>query len=328
MAYPCTLNISQPANQQSTNDLVIYNNGDSAVSFSVSETQSSPSYAPDLLVAGGFPGLPPGWASIPELNWVTIKIANCGLKDARNVECRSIFNNLPERTDTIPRIPACSTAYIMTSYWFQSPPPQWADVTVDPNHLIEELDENNNSARVTFFPFFWSYNCSIEDVAWLSTNPSSGTVASAESTVIQVEINTTGLSEGDYEAFLLINCSGPIDTQLVVPVRLTVTSQSSTEVEEDQSPLGFEVSQNYPNPFNPQTAIQYTIPQDCWVKLSIHNLLGQKVRTLVDEKQSIGQKTIVWDGRSDKGEEMSSGVYFLRVEANNFVQTRKMVLMK
>jgi hypothetical protein len=328
MALPCSLKMSLPANKQSTQSLVLYNNGDSAVSFIVSETQSSPPHMPDLLVSGGFPGLPPGGISIPELHWVTIKIANCGLKDAKNVECRSIFSNLSERTDTIPTIPACSTTYITTSYWFDGPPPQWADVTVDPNNLIEESNENNNNAQVIFFPYFWSYNCSVPDVAWLSATPNSGTIASAESTVVQVEINTTGLSEGDYTAFLLINCSSPIDTQLVVPVQLTVTNQSSTDTEETQAPVRFEVSQNYPNPFNPQTVIQYSISQNCFVEATIYNLLGQKARTLVNESQTMGQKTIVWDGRSDNGEEMPSGVYFLRVEANGLIQSRKMVLLK
>jgi len=93
-------------------------------------------------------------------------------------------------------------------------------------------------------------------------------------------------------------------------------------------PAQFSLSANYPNPFNPETRINYSISKACPVKLEVFNVLGQKIKTLVDENQSVGNKEVVWDGRNDAGEQVASGVYLYRLQAKDFVQTKKMVLMK
>ena len=94
------------------------------------------------------------------------------------------------------------------------------------------------------------------------------------------------------------------------------------EEEEDfsQLPKEFALSQNYPNPFNPTTVIEYALPKASQVRIQIYNILGQKVRELVDEHQEPGYKIIRWDGKDDSGVEVSSGVYFYRIAAGNFVQ--------
>ncbi len=88
-------------------------------------------------------------------------------------------------------------------------------------------------------------------------------------------------------------------------------------------PLRYYLSQNHPNPFNPITEIRYTVPRDCWVRLEVYNILSQKVATLVDGKQKAGYKVARWDASS-----FSSGIYFCRLEAGDFTETRKMVLMR
>jgi len=93
-------------------------------------------------------------------------------------------------------------------------------------------------------------------------------------------------------------------------------------------PEEFSVSQNYPNPFNPYTQINYSLPTDCRVTLSIYNILGQKVRVLVDEYQSAGYKTVNWDGKDGEGRGLATGIYFYRIQAGDFTRTNKMVLMK
>jgi hypothetical protein len=100
------------------------------------------------------------------------------------------------------------------------------------------------------------------------------------------------------------------------------------ETAEEKSPAEFSLSNNYPNPFNPETRIGYFIPKACQVKLEIFNILGQRVRTLVDEAQTAGKKEVIWDGKDEKGNELASGVYFYKLQAGDFTQTKKMVLMK
>jgi len=110
-----------------------------------------------------------------------------------------------------------------------------------------------------------------------------------------------------------------------------VVEMSPVEWEEEdltQRPREFDLRQNYPNPFNPTTVIQYALPKASQVKIQIYNILGQKVRNLVDEPQELGYKKIHWDGKDDGGNEVSSGVYFYRIEAGDFVKCKKMILLK
>lgn len=107
------------------------------------------------------------------------------------------------------------------------------------------------------------------------------------------------------------------DTVSCIPVSVPYDGQSA------ELPQVFSLSQNYPNPFNPITEIRYTLPRECWVKLEVYNILGQKVATLVDGEQKAGYQTAKWGASS-----FSSGIYFYRLRAGNFVQTRKMILLK
>ena len=88
-------------------------------------------------------------------------------------------------------------------------------------------------------------------------------------------------------------------------------------------PERFLLSQNYPNPFNAATTIYYQLPFEAHVKLQVYNLLGEKVITLVDEKQETGYKSIRWDASK-----VSSGLYFYRLTAGDFTETRRMILVK
>jgi hypothetical protein len=98
--------------------------------------------------------------------------------------------------------------------------------------------------------------------------------------------------------------------------------------QEQVLPTEFTLSQNYPNPFNPTTTISYALPADAFVKLTVYNILGQKVKTLVDEHQTAGYRQVIWDGKSDRGQEVSSGIYFYQIQAGSFTKTAKMSLLK
>ena len=108
--------------------------------------------------------------------------------------------------------------------------------------------------------------------------------------------------------------------------------QCSNDVseEEEGSNLSkdYKLYQNYPNPFNPESIFEYAVPIDCYVKLSIYNILGQRVRVLVDEYQNSGLKSVNWDGKDNQGREVAGGVYFYSIKAGDFEQTKKMILLK
>jgi len=96
----------------------------------------------------------------------------------------------------------------------------------------------------------------------------------------------------------------------------------------DAVPVRFKLLQNYPNPFNPSTTIEYQIPISSHVVLRIFNVLGQEVRTLVNGNQTAGGYSVIWNGKNNVEEEMPSGIYFYRMRTNDFVQTKKLLLLK
>ncbi|MCK4461399.1 MAG: T9SS type A sorting domain-containing protein, partial [candidate division Zixibacteria bacterium] len=86
--------------------------------------------------------------------------------------------------------------------------------------------------------------------------------------------------------------------------------------------------QNYPNPFNPSTTISFNLPNAGQVQLSIFNVLGQKVTTLVDGQYTAGTHEVTWNGTDESGSAVGSGIYFYRITTSDFDQTKKMILMK
>jgi photosystem II stability/assembly factor-like uncharacterized protein len=93
-------------------------------------------------------------------------------------------------------------------------------------------------------------------------------------------------------------------------------------------PVAYSLDQNFPNPFNPSTKIHYTLGHSSHVELDILNVLGQKVKTLFSGDRWIGSYTMEWDGTNDRNEKISSGIYFYRIRTEEFIATKKMVLLK
>ena len=89
-----------------------------------------------------------------------------------------------------------------------------------------------------------------------------------------------------------------------------------------------QLNQNYPNPFNPVTTIEYSIANDSHVNLSVYNVKGQLIRTLVNEFKKSNNYKVIWDGKNDRDHDVTSGVYFYRIKANEFIQTRKLVILR
>ena len=136
-----------------------------------------------------------------------------------------------------------------------------------------------------------------------------------------------GLEPDEYVWFDQQDVANGVDT--VVEAALEwIDSENVTGVEENLIVDTFQLNQNYPNPFNPSTTITYVLKNESDVTLKVYNVLGQAVRTLVSERQTTGLKSLVWNGNNDGGNSVSGGVYIYRIEADDFVQSKKMVLIK
>jgi hypothetical protein len=114
--------------------------------------------------------------------------------------------------------------------------------------------------------------------------------------------------------------SGFIDS-----IRQIVTEVSTEEV---NIPKGKSLLQNYPNPFNPTTTIRYLLNESSKVKLTIYNLLGQKIKILQNAFQNAGEYSVVWDATDDRNNPVSSGIYFYRLDTNEMNFIKKMVLLR
>ena len=98
--------------------------------------------------------------------------------------------------------------------------------------------------------------------------------------------------------------------------------------EEPEIASQYKLSQNYPNPFNPLTTFRYELPENSFVNISIYDMLGRHVKTLVNQTQNAGFKSVVWDATNGHGKPVSAGVYLYQIHAGEFVQTKKMILVK
>ena len=94
-----------------------------------------------------------------------------------------------------------------------------------------------------------------------------------------------------------------------------------------QIPQLFSIS-NYPNPFNPMTTINFSLTQDTYLNIVIQDIMGRQIKRILSENQLAGQNSIQWDGTNNKGETVSAGIYFYSIEAEGYLETKKMILLK
>jgi hypothetical protein len=113
----------------------------------------------------------------------------------------------------------------------------------------------------------------------------------------------------------------------------TITNLTHSDVQQISDndlplPTDFNLGQNYPNPFNPSTTFDFALPERAQVNISIYNVLGQKVKTLADAEYQAGRYSVDWNGTADDGSSSATGIYFYRMNANDFQATKKLMLLK
>nr|MBN2278929.1 T9SS type A sorting domain-containing protein [candidate division Zixibacteria bacterium] len=162
--------------------------------------------------------------------------------------------------------------------------------------------------------------------------PGTGVIANLVFTVDDpdveaIELNTIELENPNHSLMLVYNDDNN-EAAYVVPEFNGVSVNLQSAAQDELLPMSFSLKQNAPNPFNPQTRIDYDLPQATNVNLDIFNVLGQKVKTVVNEFQEAGSKSVIWDGRDDGGVSVASGIYFYRLNAGDYNETRKMMMLK
>ncbi|MBK7981569.1 MAG: T9SS type A sorting domain-containing protein [Ignavibacteriae bacterium] len=93
-------------------------------------------------------------------------------------------------------------------------------------------------------------------------------------------------------------------------------------------PTTYTLFQNYPNPFNPSTVISYALPKASFVTIKIYDMLGKEIKMLVNDIQSSGVNYIQWNGDNNSGSKVASGTYIFTIKAGDFIQSKKMMLLK
>ena len=142
-------------------------------------------------------------------------------------------------------------------------------------------------------------------------------------------VNDTIITFSTYPAAL--NCENQpeycIDGDTIVFEIPIVTDFMENQVR-TVTPKGYIFHQNYPNPFNSSTTIRYHLPNDGLVKLTIYDILGNVVNELMNDYQNIGQNSKLWDGTNSYGQLVSAGIYYYTIQSNQFIESRRMILLK
>jgi len=296
----------------------------------------------------------------PDLDWTTLSIGAMSHPDKCTVSFDSIYGHLTWHCDSImlpPNVnPPEGEGYVTFSispYYL----PHGAEVsnsaeikfdynpwmvTPEEGPVVNTIDEFPPSSAVVGFgePLSTKQDSSGFIVLWEGTDDSLGYGSGIKDYTIYVSDNggsyevwientsdTVGLYTGQigHEYCFYSIATDNVGNVERVPYTpdacYTVVGMEEGGIE-TLLPKTFSLFQNYPNPFNPITEIKYALPKDCYVRLEIYNILGQKVVSLVDGEQKAGYKMARWDASS-----FSSGIYFYRLQAGDFVKTRKMVLL-
>jgi hypothetical protein len=163
---------------------------------------------------------------------------------------------------------------------------------------------------------------------WVLSMESSETAAQLSWTLVDIpddyevgySINN-GVSFNDMRTVESVELS--TDTEIIVHVGSQVLG-----IDETLIPSVFALHQNYPNPFNPVTTIRYDLPEDSDVRIKIYDLMGRQVKTLINSEQTAGYRNIRWNATNHLGQPVSAGLYMYVIQAGEFMETRKMVLLK
>ena len=159
--------------------------------------------------------------------------------------------------------------------------------------------------------------------SWLTMERSAGHIAAKDT----MSMSLTMMPREDQNHIITSQLSVGPDASFDINIAM-ITDPSALGIDDNIAPDKFSLNQNYPNPFNPVTSISYNLPTDENVRITVSDIMGKRIRMLVDNDQTAGQKTIRWNATNELGNTVSAGIYLLTIEAGSFVKTNKMILLK
>ena len=202
---------------------------------------------------------------------------------------------------------------------------------------VGNLSELSNITQGVTSPIFYKQIYYIQDTSYVTLKTYPDTSAIPNNIV---QFNGLGIETGyiNFKSNTTIHIS-PMrrkDNSMDNSVDLTDLSlligylTGWSNVDTTQAPIAVEsqLNQNYPNPFNPSTNIEFSLQKAGNVKITVYNIMGQTVKTLINETKPAGKHIISWDGKDYVGEQVASGLYFYRLESNQQIYTKKMLLLK
>ncbi len=146
-------------------------------------------------------------------------------------------------------------------------------------------------------------------------------LASGENLIANISTSVTELNNVQVKNIVIVN--GNLEKIKNINVKIDVVTSTENEL-----PIDYDLSQNYPNPFNPSTTIQFSLKYSGNLTLKVYNMLGQEVKTLYSGQMESGRHSITWDGTNNSGMQLSSGTYIYKITSGEFVQSKKMLLLK
>ena len=181
----------------------------------------------------------------------------------------------------------------------------------------------------------WGYGIGIDNVkvkhgddfTWLSISPYKGKTSffGGYNDTVEIKIGAYSTYDGfDDDESAYISYGVNLENLAIMSINTGVVMSTDNDV----LPGVFRLHQNYPNPFNPETMIQFDVPQRVDLILSVYDLLGRKVKTLVQDNLDIGSYSVKWSGLSDTGEMLPTGMYFYELYSSKFHSVKKLILVK
>ena len=166
----------------------------------------------------------------------------------------------------------------------------------------------------------------LEDEFMISSNQMGPLPKGLQVGLVNINERKVLLNFLDHEQVIPNNKNNVYDLKVIAGDQEYVESMSQEIL--SSIPEEFSLGQNYPNPFNPITQMEYSLPQSSKVVISIYNVLGQEIKTLVNKEQDYGYHYVSWDGTDRLGKSVASGVYFTQMRSDGFSQSKKMLLLK